>query len=110
MRVSNRAFLARVAGLTPETAERGLHQGTVSQDDYDRWSRLWTWSACRFSGIAGARQEAFYRCRGSEALEARRARVRRAIGAVDKNAIVCPGVAETIHYSTADFIKMQQGE
>ena len=75
MRESNRHFIARIRSTTPDTSH-GL-----SALDYDRWLRLWTWSAARFSGTAGALQDRFYRARGWNALENRRDRVRKAIGA-----------------------------
>ena len=75
MRESNRQFITRIRFTTPDTS------GRLSTSDYDRWVRLWTWSAARFSGAAGALQERFYNARGWNALESRRDRVRRAIGA-----------------------------
>ena len=76
MRDSNRQFIARTRSTTPDTSPR------LSPADYDRWLRLWTWSAVRFSGMAGALQDRFYNAHGPNALEARRDRVRRAIGAI----------------------------
>lgn len=43
-------------GATLDQARYRLHTGQISQRVYNRYWRLWIWSAYRFSGIAGALQ------------------------------------------------------
>jgi hypothetical protein len=82
LRPNNVAFIRRVRCLTLERAQSMLHSGTLAQADYDRYSRLWDWSAARFSGTAGDCQLRYTLRHGQSACDQRIERVMRVVVAI----------------------------
>jgi hypothetical protein len=64
------------AGRTFADVDTMAREGRISARAADWYVFLWTWSAARFSGTAGRKQDRFHARRGAEALERRFQRVR----------------------------------
>lgn len=56
LRRANAVWLGSTMSLTLAKAQEQLHDGRMSQRDYDRFYRLWVWCVPRFSGEAAAIQ------------------------------------------------------
>jgi|SRR5262245_6381066 len=65
-----------VGGFTLAQAERGLHNGTIPQPVYDRFTFLWCWSAARSGDWAGVRHDRAYAALGRDLYWRRIDRVR----------------------------------
>lgn len=61
-------------------AERMHRDGRMTDREWQRYERVWTWSAVRFGGSHGMLHDRFYNLRGHDAYYARINRVRRASG------------------------------
>lgn len=68
--------------LSLDFAEMYYRDGRVSQSAFDRWYRLWVWSASRYAGHAGAVQDTAFLSRGADFVNGRIARVRRALRSI----------------------------
>lgn len=66
--------------LTYEQAARYWREGRISDRDWNRFERAWTWSAGRLSGSAAFEQQQYYDHHGREAYNRRINRMRRVLG------------------------------
>jgi hypothetical protein len=71
--------ITHLINLSYNDAERRYSNGGMSQRQWMIYCLFWDWSAARFSGGAGLRQEHLYRRRGPEALDRRILRFRSAL-------------------------------
>jgi hypothetical protein len=77
LKPANRDFLRKIQYLSYETAERLSREGFLSADDWQRYCRIWDWSATH---IRHAAQDRFYDKYGKKAYTAKINRLRRVMG------------------------------
>ena len=65
-RILRELYLVRSAGF--DQAERYYANGMISRRTWEVFCYLWVWSAPRFYGFPGARQDAFVKAHGMAAL------------------------------------------
>lgn len=74
-----RSIAPRMRGVSLYQAEEMLHQGRISQRDYEVYHLFWAWSAPRFGGASLGRNRLRYATkRGANALLKREAMFKRA--------------------------------
>jgi hypothetical protein len=67
-------------GYSYADIQRGLHEGLVSQREFEAYCAVWTWCAFRVSGPAAYKQDAFWKRFGPDAFYRRLNKVRNAFG------------------------------
>lgn len=72
--------LASLMHATPNEVDAMFRQGRISNAVHRAYTRVWTWSAPRWGGIACELQEAFHAQHGWKAYQRRIDKVRAAFG------------------------------
>ena len=74
-------FMRRYGDFTLDHATESKHCGLMGAKDFDRYIRLWTWGAVRYTGTAAHEQGRYLSRHGRAALLLRIARVSRLFAA-----------------------------